>query len=230
MLNSRHLLDKSTAALNFDHFKYDLNTTSCSDNTKCPGPQNQTCCDAKNGKKEIDFGNNAMIPGNLEDLSSYYKAAGYTIPSRTAESTGSTAQHTPHSSTTTGSSSTAARGIDPSIGTSASRLSPSSEGRDQPSGGSSLSTSAKAIVGATISLVGILLLASCLYFIRRHRMKHRAVKPVRSIEPENAEYSQLAVTARNLIELQGSAGVEMEIATSRNRVAELAGDRRQGRP
>lgn len=224
MLNSRHLLDKSTAALNFDHFKYDLNTTSCSDNTKCPGPQNKTCCDAKNGKKEIDFGNNAIIPGNLEDLSSYYKAAGYTIPSRTAESTRSTAQHTSHSSTTTGSSSTAAR-------TSASRLNPSSEGRDQPSGGSSLSTSAKAIVGATVSLVGILLLASCLYFIRRHRMKRRGVEPVRSIEPENTEYSQFAVTARNLIELQGSpAGAEMGIATPRNRVAELAGDRRQGRP
>lgn len=204
VLISRHVLDKSTAALNFNHFKYDLNTTSCSDNTKCPGRQNQTCCDAKNGKKEIDFGNNAIIPENLKDLSSYYEAAG---PSRTVESTGSTAQHTPHYSTTTGSSSTAARGTDPSIGTSASRLSPSSissDGRDQPSGGSSLSTSARVIVGATVSRVGILLLVSCLYFIRRHRMKHRAVKPGRSIEPEKAEYSQLAVTASNLSELQGS--------------------------
>lgn len=221
------MLDKSTAALNFDHFKYDLNTTSCSDNTKCPGPQNQTCCDAKNGKKEINFDNNAIIPQNRKDLSTYYEAAGYTIPSRRAESTGSTAQQTPHSSTRTGSPSTAARDIDQSIGTSTSRLSPSSvsfDGRDQPFGGSGLSTSAQAIVGATVSLVSILLLVSCLYVIRRHRMKHRAV---RSIEPEVAEYSQSALTARNLCELQGSqAGVEM--ATPSNSVAELAGGK-QGR-
>lgn len=130
----------------------------------------------------------------------------------------------------TGSPSTAARGIDPSIGTSTSRLSPSSissDGRDQPFGGSDLNTSAQAIIGATVSLVSILLLVSCLYVIRRHRMKHRAVKPVRSIEPEDAEYSQRALTARNLCELQDSqAGVEM--ATPSNSAAELAGEK-QGR-
>lgn len=216
------MLDKSTAALNFDHFKYNLNTTSGSDNTKCPGPQNKSCCDAKNGKKEIYFGNNAIIPAGTKDLSSYYEAAGYTIPSRTAESSssGSTAFILPSS----------ARGIDPSIGTSAPLLGPSSissDGRDQPSGDSGLSTSAKAIVGATLSLVVMLLLASCLYLTRRHRMKHRAVNPIRSIELENAEYRQMAEMPRNLRELQGSpAGVEIETTPS-NSAVELAGD---GRP
>ena len=223
------MLDKSTAALNFDHFKYSLNTTSCPDNTKCPGPQNQSCCDANNGKKEIDFGNNAIIPSGGTELSSYYEAAGYTIPSRTAESStsGSTAQYTPNSSIRTDSSPTAfllpssARTIDPSIGTSASRLSPSSipsTGRDQPSGGSRLSTSAKAIIGATVSLVGILLLVSYFCLIRRHRMKHRAVNPIRSTEPE---YNQMADIPRELNELQGSpGGVEMETTLS-IRAAEL---------
>lgn len=220
LLISRHVLDKSTAALNFDHFKYSLNTTSCLDNTICPGPQNQSCCDAKNGKKEIDFGNNAIIPTQMKDLSSYYEAAGYTIPSRTAESStsGSTAQSTPSSSITTVSTST-----------SVSRPSSMpSNGRDQPSGGSGLSTSAKAIVGAAASIVALLLLVSCLYLIRRHRLKHREKYPARNTEPEGTQNSQVVEVRRDLSELQGSpAGVEMDDTTIR-KCGELAADRGQG--
>lgn len=213
LLISRHVLDKSTAALNFDHFKYSLNTTSCLDNTICPGPQNQSCCDAKNGKKEIDFGNNAIIPTQMKDLSSYYEAAGYTIPSRTAESStsGSTAQSTPSSSITT-------------VSTSTSVSRPSSI----PSGGSGLSTSAKAIVGAAASIVALLLLVSCLYLIRRHRLKHREKYPARNTESEGTTNTQVVEVRHDLSELQGSpAGVEMDDTTTR-KCGELAADRGQG--
>lgn len=209
------MLDKSTAALNFDHFKYSLNTTSCPDNTICPGPQNQSCCDAKKGKKEIDFGNNAIIPTAMKDLSSYYKAAGYTIPSRAAESSisESTAQRTPSSSITIDSSSTAfllpssTQDVDPSISDSTSVSPPSSissSERNQASGGSGLSISAKAIVGAAASIAVLLLLVSCLYLIHRHRLKCRAVKLVRSAEVEGTENGRELEMHRNLSELQGS--------------------------
>lgn len=46
------------------------------------GPHNHSCYDAKNRKKEIDYGNSAIILEGIKDLSSYYEAAGYTIQSR----------------------------------------------------------------------------------------------------------------------------------------------------
>lgn len=205
LLISRHVLDKSTAALNFDHFKYSLNTTSCHDDTFCPGPQNQSCCEAKNGKKEIKFDNNAIIPKELKDLSSYYKAAGYTIPSRTAESSTSESTSLLLSST---------RDVGTSISSSASLSRSSSipsEGRDQPSGGSGLNTSAKAVVGAAASIVALLLLISFLYLIRLRRLKHRAVNPVKSAEIEVAEKGPVVEMRGNMGELQGSpTAVEMD--------------------
>lgn len=207
------MLDKSTAALNFDHFKYSLNTTSCPDNTICPGPQNQSCCDAQKGKKEIDFDNNAIIPKEMKDLSSYYKAAGYTIPSRAAESStsgssrsGSTAQRTPSSLLLSST-----QDIDPSISTSTSVSRPSSISSDQASGGSGLSISAKAIVGAAASIAALSLLVSCLYLIHRHRLKYRAVNLERSAEPGGAENGREVEMGRNVSELQGSpTAVEMD--------------------
>lgn len=217
------MLDKSTAALNFDHFKYSLNTTSCPDNTICPGPQNQSCCDAQKGKKEVDFDNNAMIPKDMKDLTSYYQAAGYTIPSRAAESStsessasgssrsgssrsGSTAQRTPSSLLLSST-----QDVDPSISTSTSVSRPSSISSDQASGGSGLSISAKAIVGAAASIAALLLLVSCLYLIHRRRLKYRAVNLVRSAEPGGAENGREVEMRRNVSELQGSpTAVEMD--------------------
>lgn len=210
------MLDKSTAALNFDHFKFSLNTTSCPDNTICPGPQNQSCCDAKKGKKEIDFDNNAIIPKEMKDLSSYYEAAGYTIPSRAAESStsgsstsGSTAQRTPSSLLLSST-----QDVEPSISTSSSVSRPSlisSDEHNQASGGSGLSISAKAIVGAAASIAALLLLVSCLYLIHRHRLKYRAVNLVRSAEPGGAENGREVEMCRNVSELQGSpTAMEMD--------------------
>lgn len=201
LLISRHVLDKSTASRNFDHFNSKLNTTECPDKTVCPGPQNQSCCNAKKGKKEINFGNNAIIPTAMKDLISYYNAAGYTIPSRTAESSisESTAQRTPSSGITIDSSSTA-------FSTSTSVSPPSSissSERNQASGGSGLSISAKVIVGAAVGIAVLLLLFSC-FLIHRHRLKCRAVNLVRSAEVEGTEEGRELEMHRNLCELQGS--------------------------
>lgn len=60
-------------------FDYKLNATICDDSTACPSPGNQNCCQAKGGKIEISFHNNAIIPNSAGSLESYYRAAGYTF-------------------------------------------------------------------------------------------------------------------------------------------------------
>lgn len=53
-------------------------------------------------------------------------------------------------------------------------------------------------------MLALFLLVSCLYFIHRHRLKHRAVDPVRSAELEGAESGQVVEMPSNVSELQGS--------------------------
>lgn len=216
------MLDKSTAAVNFDHFKYSLNTTSCPDKTICPGPKNQSCCDAKKGRKEIDFGNTAEIPKELKDLRSYYEAAGYTIPSRAAESSTSGSSRSESAAQRTPSSRTlkvlrllsSTQNVNSSISTCKSASLPSStcsSERNQASGGSGLSISAKVIAGAAASIAVLLLLISCLYLIHSHRLKYRAVNLVRSAELDGTGNGQEVEKRRNLSELQGSpTAVELD--------------------
>ncbi|KAL8740061.1 MAG: hypothetical protein Q9190_007195 [Brigantiaea leucoxantha] len=69
----------------FDHFDYKLNTTICSDGKVCPKndfstSDNTTCCDNHQGKAEINFHNDAVMPQFSSDLSKYYARAGKTIP------------------------------------------------------------------------------------------------------------------------------------------------------
>ena len=67
----------------YDKFSYALNTTQCPDGTLCPLTNNQNCCDAKQGVREIQFNNyngSAVMPADVSKLSAYYSAAGYAFP------------------------------------------------------------------------------------------------------------------------------------------------------
>lgn len=54
-------------------FSYKANTTTCSDGTLCPKAypstaENTTCCDAHQGKEEINYHNNERLPQDYNDL------------------------------------------------------------------------------------------------------------------------------------------------------------------
>ena len=67
-------------------FNYTLNTTFCDDSTICPYPNNQGCCAAGKGIKEIVFPGAGPLPTLTAALPAYYEAAGY-VPSSTPPST-----------------------------------------------------------------------------------------------------------------------------------------------
>lgn len=65
--------DSGNETLNYDHFDYKLNTTICPDATVCPQnffstADNTTCCDNHQGKTEINYHNDAVIPIAASDL------------------------------------------------------------------------------------------------------------------------------------------------------------------
>ena len=67
-----HLLDLDHTVANYDHFDYKLNTTICNDGTVCPNndfsTSNNTCCDNHQGRPEINYHNNAVLPDAASDL------------------------------------------------------------------------------------------------------------------------------------------------------------------
>lgn len=66
----------------YDKFSYALNTTQCPDGTLCPLADNQNCCHANRGIKEIryKYNSSAVMPKDVAELSTFYAAAGYTFP------------------------------------------------------------------------------------------------------------------------------------------------------
>lgn len=74
-----------------NYFDYNTNTTECSDGTFCPNLGNETCCFNHEGVGEITFHNNATIPTLAAELSTYYEAAGYSIPTPTSSTSTSIA-------------------------------------------------------------------------------------------------------------------------------------------
>ena len=66
----------------YDRFNYLLNTTQCPDGTLCRFANNEACCDANKGIREIqyDYNSSAVMPKDEEQLSTFYAAAGYKFP------------------------------------------------------------------------------------------------------------------------------------------------------
>lgn len=162
LINNNHFTDLGNVTDNFDHFNYQLNVTICSDSTICPNPRNQSCCDQGQGRTEINYHNNAVMPSVFADLSSYYALAGFTIPVSTSSSTRSTslAAQTPSSPVivtvvTTSLSSTSLPPPEPS----SSGLSPGAK------------TGIGVGIGVGAAILGVLLLI--LYMLYRRRNTQR---------------------------------------------------------
>ncbi|KAL8681057.1 MAG: hypothetical protein Q9186_002769 [Xanthomendoza sp. 1 TL-2023] len=176
---------------NLDHFDYELNTTRCSaDDSFCPNnnfsDNNQTCCDRHQGKKEVFFQNDAVIPKAKADLSSsfspslflgctsagvhtdtntqnvfpaYYASVGYTIPT---DGVYKTETYSTATATTRSSSSITAAGA-----TSTANPAPVSS---TPAPSTGLSTGAKAGIGVGVAL-GVLILAAAAVLLWMRRRK-----------------------------------------------------------
>ncbi|KAL8651899.1 MAG: hypothetical protein Q9226_004498 [Calogaya cf. arnoldii] len=158
-------------------FSYQANTTICSDGSLCPKTypstaENTTCCDAHQGKEEINYHNSEKIPTDYEDLSYYYAKGGYTIPgyasTLSSSATSSPSAVGPSAATSSSSQSAGTSSSSPSAGTSSS--SPSSTPDSTPQSASSdLSSGAKAGIGVGTALGAAILAAllAVLFLLRR---------------------------------------------------------------
>ncbi|KAL8803125.1 MAG: hypothetical protein Q9182_003375 [Xanthomendoza sp. 2 TL-2023] len=162
------VLNAGKTVSNLDHFDYKLNTTRCTaDDTLCPNnyfsKTNQTCCDRHQGKKEIFFQNNAVIPKAKAELSTYYASVGYTIPTDGVYKTElySTATPITRSSNTITATGATSTGNSPSTPPPASPTATPSPG---------LSTGAKAGIGVGVAL-GVLIIAAAAAFLWMRRRK-----------------------------------------------------------
>ena len=158
-----------------NYFIYDTNTTNCGDGTFCPNPNNVTCCFNHEGVREITFHNNATIPSDAAELSTYYEAAGYSIPnlsSGTATSVTaspkSTFVSTTSTMTPTGSLSSQPLATQP-IPAATSVSSPALTTSN------SLSSGVKAGIAVAVS-VCVIAIGALLYLVRRSRSK-RLIQP-----------------------------------------------------
>ncbi|KAI4151768.1 MAG: hypothetical protein L6R39_001957 [Caloplaca ligustica] len=165
--------DAGNLAPNYDRFSYSLNTTICSDATVCPKndfstAENQTCCDKHQGKPEIIFRNNAQIPTDLADLTSYYASAGQTIPTDGVYKTSTYSTYT-----------TTMRTTDAATTGPTTTPSPTSSPSPTPSPSSGLSNGAKAGtgIGVTVGAIVIALTAYFLWMRRRKAIKKNADAP-----------------------------------------------------
>ncbi|KAL8637251.1 MAG: hypothetical protein Q9228_005460 [Teloschistes exilis] len=163
-----HRQDSGKVAANYDHFDYKLNTTICSDATVCPKndfslSDNSTCCDNHQGKTEINYHNNAVIPKASTDLSEYYASAGYTIPTNGVYKTATSSTLT----ATTRSSPTSAAGA---ITTPTSASTPTPSPTPASSG---LSSGAKAGigVGAAVAVIALIAIATFLWLRRKRHLR-----------------------------------------------------------
>lgn len=175
-----------------NYFDYNTNTTKCSDGTFCPNPGNETCCFNHEGVGEITFHNNATIPTLAAGLSTYYEAAGYSIPTPTSSTSTSIAiaSESIFISRTSTTTSAGSLGLRPSstqpVPTATSGLTPAL------TTSTSLSSGGEAgiiIAGCVCAIViGVLL-----YLLRRSRKK-RLTQPgfetkVDGLQCEKAEMS-----------------------------------------
>ncbi len=175
-----------------NYFIYDTNTTKCGDGTFCPNPNNLTCCFNHEGVREIKFHNDATIPTVAAELSTYYEAAGYSIPSLssgTATSVTASPKSTFISTTSmitpTGSLGPQALSIQP-IPTATSESTPAL------TTSTSLSSGVKAGIAVAVS-VCVIAIVAMLYLLWRSRRK-RLIQPgseknLKRLHYENSEMS-----------------------------------------
>ena len=124
-------------------FNLTLNSTDCHDGTFCPNANNETCCINKQGVPILTFRNTALIPSPVTQLTSYYSAAGYSIPTAT------TSASAPSNSTT---------------------LPPGSDNSESSSG---LSSGAKVGIGVGVAVGVLAVAAAALLLIRRYRRRRQ---------------------------------------------------------
>ncbi len=152
-------------------FDYDTNTTRCDDGTFCPNPNNQTCCFNHQGRKEITYHNTATIPSKAAGWSTYYEAAGYTIPnpsSRTSTSATTSARSNLVSLITSTVTSTG------SLAAESTSTQPLRTAASEASTVSTPSTPLSAGAKAGIAVAGgvcALVIGTLLYLLRRPRKK-----------------------------------------------------------
>ena len=154
---------------------FDFNrVTNCSDDTFCPNPNNQSCCDNNQGVVWIFYSNNAHIPN---DLSTYYANAGYSIS--TTASASAIPTSTRLAITTNASPTSSTVMMTSQISTSsAAKTSPSSTSSSSTSSGG-LSSRASAGVGVASTLGVLLLLGLALIlFIHKRRRKNGVVERI----------------------------------------------------
>ncbi|KAL2041785.1 hypothetical protein N7G274_005569 [Stereocaulon virgatum] len=152
-------LDAAHLVPNFDHFSYARNTTQCNDGTICPFPNNQTCCDNKQGITEITYHNLRALPSSPRNLaaalSTYYEGGAYST----------VGPPTSASSTTLSLSVTSA--------VSSTSTSPESITSSPPppasSSSSGLGVGSKAAIGVGGAVAIGTLGATLVYLLRRHR-------------------------------------------------------------
>ncbi len=158
----------------------------------CPNPNNLTCCFNHEGVREIKFHNDATIPTVAAELSTYYEAAGYSIPSLssgTATSVTASPKSTFISTTSmitpTGSLGPQALSIQP-IPTATSESTPAL------TTSTSLSSGVKAGIAVAVS-VCVIAIVAMLYLLWRSRRK-RLIQPgseknLKRLHYENSEMS-----------------------------------------
>ena len=151
-----------------NYFDYGTNTTKCDDGTFCPDPKNQTCCFNHEGVREITFNNGAIIPTVAAGYSTYYEAAGYTIPSPTS----SFSRAKTISPESTFSSRTRTITSAESFGTQPLAAQATSTSGSKPAVARSTSLSSAGIAGITIALsVCVIVIGALLYLLRKSRKK-----------------------------------------------------------
>ena len=157
-----------------NYFDYNTNTTKCDDGTFCPDPNNQTCCFNHEGVREITFHNNATIPTVAAGYSTYYEAAGYTIPSLTSSLSGTKTISPQGTFSSTARTITSAE----SFGTQplAAQATPTSTSGSKPAVARSTSLSPAGIAGITIALSVCAIVIGALLFLLRKSRKKRPVQ------------------------------------------------------
>ncbi|KAL8846413.1 MAG: hypothetical protein Q9221_008494 [Calogaya cf. arnoldii] len=158
-------------------FSYKANTTMCSDGTLCPKTypstaENTTCCDAHQGKEEVNYHNSGRIPTKYTDLPFYYANGGYTIPGYAS---------TPSSSATSSPSP-----VGQSAATPSSSPSPTPDSTPQ-SASSGLSNGVKAGIGVGVALGAAIIAAllAVLFFLRRRNRGNKSnhIRGMKSAPP-----------------------------------------------
>ncbi|KAI4241575.1 MAG: hypothetical protein LQ352_007420 [Teloschistes flavicans] len=180
--------DSGNETLNYDHFDYKLNTTICPDATVCPQnffstADNTTCCDNHQGKTEINYHNDAVIPIAASDLPDYYASAGYTIPTNGVYQT---ATYSTFTATTRSSPISAA-------GATTTPTQPSTPTPSPTPATSSLSSGAKAGIGVGAAVAVIALIGIAIFLWMRRKKHLRRADAVGGMGPGAGGYGHSGV-------------------------------------